>query len=296
MRLLVSFCNLPTPRPTGLLELDTHDDARRWVPVNGGTPAVQSTTGIACTDLRAYVVWLSTDKQCFLSLLERPSLGLIDVYPLAGVRDAHSVTVVDGDVFVVSTGTDELWRFPTSGDRLGPGHAVWRASAEGRDTHHVNAVAYVDARICCSAFGPKPGPLWSTAIDGYVIDVERNEKLGAGLEHPHSLVAYNGDVYIAESRRARVRCLTRERSYDVGGYARGLCVLPDGRAVTATSTARRQSKSTGIVENPADPGESTGRAALDVRRIDDGAPQGPMMEIDLSEFGSEIYDVICLAA
>lgn len=292
MRLLVSFCNFSAPQPTGLLELGAEQNGPRWVPVHDDTRSIRSATGLTHTPSRLYAVWLDEQQRCFVSVLELPSLGVISVDRLAGVRDAHSACISDGSLCVVSTGTDELWRFPIAGDSVGAGEVIWRASDRGEDTHHVNSVAEVGGRLCCTAFGPKRGALWSTAVDGYVVDVERGDVLSSALEHPHSLHCEGDDVYVAESRRARVHCLTSATTHDVGGYARGLCVLPE-TIVTATSSARVRSKSTGVVENPADPGDPFGQAGLSVIAKAPHAAGRPRW-IDLSTFGQEIYDIACL--
>jgi hypothetical protein len=179
--------------------------------------------------------------------------------------------------------------FHSPHDSLGQGEVIWRASHEGRDTHHINSLALIGGRLCLTAFGPKRGALWSTAVDGYVFDVERQDVLATGLEHPHSLHEAGSDVYVAESRRARVLCLTNGVTYDIGGYARGLCV-DSGTMIVGVSTARSRSKSTGVVENPADPGEVVGQAGLRAVPLQRRSPNAP--DVDLSSYGPEIYDVV----
>lgn len=291
MDLLVSFCNLHSPQSSAVLRVGSDEGPPQWIAMHEGPPSVRSATGLACTPSRVFAVWMDTEQRCFVSIVECSSLGPVAVYPLEGVSDAHSACVHDGGLWVVSTGTDEVWRFPLDRDSIGAGEVVWRASPERHDTHHVNSLAIIDGGMCVTAFGPKRGPLWSSALDGYILDVARDEILMSGLEHPHSLYSDGSDIYVAESRRARVRCLTSATSYEVGGYARGLCVRGD--VIAGMSTARVQSKSTGIVENRADPGESFGRAGLRIIPLAQ-ARLGRDCEIDLSAYGPEIYDVVCV--
>jgi len=157
---------------------------------------------------RVYCAWAGVNGSSHLSALERPALTLLDVTPLEGIKDVRSITVVDGFLYAVSTGTDEVRRVPL--DRLGqPSEVVWRASGAGSDTHHVNSIVNAGHRILCSAFGPKTGTRWSTALVGYVVDIQSGELVCRGVEHPHSVTVASDDVYVAESRRARVRGISR---------------------------------------------------------------------------------------
>lgn len=293
MRTLVSFCNFSPARSHGLLAFDIAGSSHEWIDVHGGNATLVSVTGVWCAAQRVYAAWIDSEHRSFVSVLERPSLGLVSVQPLSDVRDAHSVCVHEGALLVVSTGTDQVWRYALQGDAIGSGEPVWSATGERRDTHHLNSIAPVGDALWCSGFGPKAGDLWSSALEGYVVDVGTGDTVASRLQHPHSLLAANGEVFVAESRRARVRCLTADRAFDVGGYARGLCFLPDGTCATGLSAARVQSRSTGVVENPADPGEAFGGAGVFLRAP--GGQPAPDRHIDLSRFGSEIYDVVSLA-
>jgi len=57
---------------------------------------------------------------------------------------------------------------------------------------------------------------------------------------------------------------------------------------------RKVSKSTGIENNPDDPGASGGECGIGVYDLAGGEPH-LLAEIDLSEHGKEIYDLLCLA-
>jgi hypothetical protein len=238
----------------------------------------------------------AVDGRTILSVLDRRTCAVLDVGHPENVKDVHSVAVVDGATYLVSTGTDEVRRLPR-GRTGGPTEAVWQATTAGADTHHLNSILPVDGRLLCSGFGPKAGQRWSTAIDGYVVDLNSGEIAWRGIEHPHSLTAGHDDLYIVESRRAQVRSLLRSDAFPVEGYARGLALAADGTGVAGVSRGRRVSRSLGTVENPADEGEFTGKASLVWFKRTPGEPGFEhVKELDLSSYGTEVYDVAVLLA
>jgi hypothetical protein len=147
----------------------------------------------------------------------------------------------------------------------------------------------------CTAFGPKSGERWSTALDGYAIDIESGDIVWRGVEHPHSLTAGADDLYVAESRRGRVRGRQHGRRIEVEGYPRGLAFAVDGLMVVGISRGRNRSRSLGTIENAADPGDEAGASGVVV--IEPTGPAsvaGSIRYLNLSAFGPEVYDVLLL--
>jgi hypothetical protein len=292
VELLVSLCNLSRAGATALVRIDTANGRIDPVPLGDPPDTIRGCTGIALDAQHVYCLWIIDAERSFVSVLERSTLTPVDVLALPDVRDPHSIAVSDGWIYVAATGTDEVRRLEKA--RLGqPSEVVWRASAEGCDTHHVNSLVVIDRRILCSAFGPKASDRWSTALDGYVADTSTGEILWKGIEQPHSLTQGLDDLYVAESRRARVRGLHTCRTLQVDGYARGLAFGSDGRMVAGSSPGRARSRSLGTIENPADAGELSGLLGLSIADGDAGAFQEEAT-IDLSAFQAEIYDVVLL--
>ena len=294
MQLLVSLCNLSQPGASGLV-LVTPGRPTRTVMIGAPEKGVAGCVGLWAERSHVYCAWAGTDGRSYLSALEQRTFEIVDMVPLGGVKDVHSITVLDQYLYLVSTGTDEVRRVAL--DRLGaPSEVVWRASSANCDTHHVNAIVNAGGRILCSAFGPKAGTRWSTALDGYIVDIQSGSVLCRGIEHPHSVMATSDDVYVAESRRARVRGLAHGRTMNVDGYARGLCLSDEG-FVVGVSTGRSRSRSLGTIENAADPGDPAGEAGLSFFR--DLLPHSPGCvpddAMDLSKHGPEIYDVLLLS-
>jgi hypothetical protein len=293
MSILVTLCNLPQPG-SGLLVVDYPRDATRLIDIGAGGRCV-GCTGMSVCDSQLYCAWIGPEQGSFVSILDRSTLTVLECTPLNDVKDVHSICAVDGWLYLVSTGTDEVRRVRTGGVGSAS-ELVWRASSAGCDTHHINSILALDGRLLCSAFGPKITERWSTAVEGYIVDIGSNESLYRDIEHPHSLAASQEDLYVAESRRARVRGLRTGRTVPVEGYARGLAFCRDGRVVTGSSRGRARSRSLGTIENPADPGEPEGRTGL-IFLSAFGETEGrnaPNVHVDLSEHGPEIYDIVVL--
>jgi hypothetical protein len=243
-------------------------------------------------DRGVYCVWIADAKRSYLTVLDRKTLAALQTSALEGVHDPHSIAAVDGWIYIAATGTDEVRRVEARRPER-PSELVWRASPEGRDTHHVNSILSVDRRLLCSAFGPKSGTHWSTALSGYVVDMTTGDVLWHDIEHPHSLARGTDDLYIAESRRARVKGLTTGCVLEVDGYARGLAFGPDRAVVTGSSRGRARSRSLGTIENPADAGDLSGQVGLVLLRQTAGGFSREAA-FDLSAFEAEVYDIAIL--
>ena len=142
--------------------------------------------------------------------------------------------------------------------------------------------------LVIAAFGPKFGSLWSSASEGYLHDISRGICIKSGIYHPHSLSARGKSFYWCESQRQLFWCLDGPIA-SLDGYVRGACWLSDQRVCLGTSVGRKQSKSTGLVGNPTDPGESTGSCVVSMIDIAAGRCE---KRIDLTCVGREIYDLL----
>jgi hypothetical protein len=270
----------------------TLGDDVQWVPLGARADTVRGCTGLCSTDRWLYCAWNGPEGANYLTILDKSTYDVLDVGRVENVRDIHSITIADNWLYLVSSGTDEVSRIPAN-RAGGLAEVVWRTSDAGRDTHHVNSILATDGRLLCSAFGPKAGERWSTAVNGYVVDIGSNAIVWNGIEHPHSLASRNGELYVIESRRTRLLGMTHGELLTADGYARGLMLSDDGRGVIGLSRGRTVSRSLGTIENPADPGELAGRMGLLHFTISsDGSPFVVGHEVDLSPYGVEIYDIL----
>jgi hypothetical protein len=294
VQLLVSLCNLSRPGSTALVRIDSATGTIDPVSLGEPPDTIRGCTGIGLDRQHVYCVWIADAERSYLSVLARSTLTPLHVVRLPNIHDPHSIAVVDGWIYVAATGTDEVRRVEASRPD-GQSEVVWRASVEGRDTHHVNSILPVDGRLLCSAFGPKTGTRWSSALEGYVVDIASGDVLWKGIEQPHSLAQGPDGVYVAESRRARVRGLHAARTFYVNGYARGLAFGPRGQIVAGSSPGRARSRSLGTIENPADSGELSGLSGI-ILATSSASAFDQEIVIDLSTYEAEVYDIAVLRA
>lgn len=293
--ILVSFCNIsvPTTSPVLCIKIPAgFEDIIEYAPVTLGFPGLISTaTGIAKWGGYIFVVFASNGN-FFLSVLRQNDLLPVFLQQLSEVKDGHSIVVNAEGVYVVSTGTDNVIKYNLDivNQRVFNPQIVWQASASDSDTHHVNSIVEKDGELFVSAFGLKEGNLWSSAQNGYVHNITKNIPVKSGIYHPHSISVRNEQLYYCESLFGSF-CSLVDTVFYLDGYTRGVSWLSDQVVCTATSIGRKVSKSTGIIGNPNELGESIGHCAVSIRNIADA---NVVATEDLSWYGSEIYDVLKL--
>ncbi len=264
--------------------VDVESDERRLLFVAPG--AVISACGLAVDDRRLLCAYTS-DQKCAIAVFDRSEdYRLVDTIVLPTIRDIHSI-VLDGEgVIVAATGTDEIVRC----DDSGRGEVLWRAAPGGGDTHHINSLARVDGRLCCTAFGLRDGASWDDAVDGYAYDIEAGRRIAGGLYQPHSLVSSGELAYLCDSARSALRTTASDiRFFD--GYVRGLAIHDDGRYFVGTSIGRRVPRTLSTVGNAAFAGEPAGRCGIEMGRLDTVRPGA---RIAFDGVASEIYDVVLI--
>jgi hypothetical protein len=291
---LASFCNNPesTTSPVLCAKVSlSHLNTLEYAPVSLGFPGlINSVTGLAKGHKKIFVFFVSQAKS-YVSVLRESDLIPLFYQGLPEIKDGHSLTVFGQQLYIVSTGTDEVLRYDISENALENPRIAWRASEAGRDTHHINSIVEKDDDLLISAFGPKTGQLWATASNGYIHNITRNIRVKEGVHHPHSLSVRGGKLYYADSQRNTFCSIDDEVLFTLNGYTRGIVWLSDDVICAATSIGRKISKSTGLINNPSDPGEPAGECGLLLGSI---SKKKIFRKKDLSWFGPEVYDVLLL--
>ena len=283
---LVSFCNFPCPREPAICRLaaDSGDLAQVPLALPG---SVEGCTGITANRVKIFVLCVS-EGICHLAALTRSRLEVIFCQPLPEVKEGHSIVADDDQVFSVSTGTDEVIRYNLGPKSVRDPQVIWRATVSSTDTHHVNSITRWKGNLVASAFGPKFGTLWTSALEGYIHDISRDVRIKNGIYHPHSLSVRGDRLYYLESHR-KLLCSLDGPIFAVPGYPRGVCWLSDDLVCIGSNVGRRLSRSTGLIANPADPGERSGSCGITVGDVKKGRH---VKRLDLGWVGGEIYDIL----
>jgi GT2 family glycosyltransferase len=297
MHIVVSFCNLRTAKLPSLGLLDPEPLELRFLklPDEVGHGGI---TGLASSAHDLYLVVQATHNsgspdlagRSVLFVLDGRDLALRTRYELRSAADVHSLCLVDDALYAVSTGTDEVIRLRLRGSEVVSEECYWCPHIGGprEDGHHMNAVLERDGDILVAGFGKKESGSWSSARNGFIMNVARNAELAAGIEQPHSLLGFRDQIVFCESRRMAVRVVGDSRHQYLPGYTRGLCAVDDELFV-GTSMGRQMSKSTGAINNPGDQGVLGGHCTISRLRSDDFMV---LETLTLDEYGSEIYDLL----
>ena len=295
--ILISFCNTTTGAPSlGLFdiasgivnvlrvpdELDMHD--ARGIAVSDRYVFV--TTGRSKAKDRGAQQPAGTS---FVFVLNRADLGLVTSYRCQTVVDAHSLHLSDDELLVTSTGTDEVVRMTLRESDVMREETLWRPDPAGprSDVHHLNALGSWQGRLVCSGFGRKVDQLWSSAANGFIVDIETGERLASGIGHPHTLIDVGPTLAYCESSTSTIRLLNTGHVQQVPGYARGLCRIGD-RLFAGTSRGRRASNRSETLTNRGDPGQTAGCCSLVELHLQTLAIH---RVIDLELVGWEVYDL-----
>lgn len=176
------------------------------------------TTGLAVSG-GVLVRALQPDRLAMLGTVPREVEGSVGRFD-----DLHDVLLDGEHCYVVSTRHNEILKLDMHGAELDR----WSFPGEP-DSWHINCMARWNDRIVFSAFcdrakhrGYKEPPL----DVGFVQDLHSGERLITGLSQPHSLIAVDGHLLLANSGAFELReydesgVLVRKRSMD--GYTRGI--------------------------------------------------------------------------
>jgi hypothetical protein len=295
MDVLVSFCNQWTPGLPALGLLNTETSAFRIVRL---PPQVPRCAGVRGVTVDSHFLYAALQEGPLdpptLLVLDRRDLSLRHRHAFETTGDIHSLWISGQTLWAVSTGTDEVFEVQLDCPRVLAEGVVWRPDPEGprADCHHLNAVCGWKGELLVSGFGKKAGALWSTAREGFIVNITRGDCLASGVNHPHSVVEVDGTIAYCESSRKRLCLLGGPCIGPLPGYARGLCQV--GRQIfVGTSHRRPVSRSTGLPLKPEDPDGPGARCAvskvsLSTLRVED--------TIDLSPYGEEIYDLLPVEA
>lgn len=284
--IIISFCNLPKHSDSGLLLFDLCCSKTRWLEL-GLSTKVTSCTGISQAD--GYILSLAEfGEEVYVVVTNSEDFQPLYYQRLFEIRNAHSICV-DGDiVLIVSTGTDEVVAYQWGPHGFTFQGTVWTPSQAKKDTHHINSITCVDREnILVTAFGPKKADLWQSASNGYVCNIKSGNFIKTGINQPHSLRASSQTLYYCESANQGLVALDGGNLYNADGYTRGLCFRDQNRVIFGTSVGRRKSKSTGIMRNPADPGDPFGVCGITALDLQTRCA----FTTDMSKYGREIYDI-----
>ncbi len=209
-----------------------------------------STTGLCRYEDRVF--------RCFQNSIDTP-LTLI-VYGTNGkktltfpdIRDAHDILAYDGKIYVVSTGTNEV--FVLSSETFS---VLDRIKFRGKgDAWHLNCLEVSEGRVLLSAFGKfrrHRGYKGKTVGAGILMDLLSGKILVDGFSQPHSPQVIDGNLFICDSENKSVLRMDTNSGarakLDFDNYTRGISYSADYVYVGVSSSRNitQESKTSRLV-------------------------------------------------
>jgi hypothetical protein len=265
--------------PPALIAIDTDSGQARQLPLDL-PPGITRCMGLCLGGSLVYLLAAADDRSALLAL-DPSSLRQLSCAELAGVRDGHSVVARGESMYVVSSGTDEVVSFRMRDHAPGESAVAWAASDTGRDTCHLNDIAWHRDRLLVAAFGTGPREHRNGSPGGRIYDVSERRTIASGLMQPHSITERGGRLYYCESAGGRLRTGSKT-IVTLPGYLRGAAWLSDEVVCLGTSEGRPPS------------GAPYARSDDCAVWFVDVTSQSPFRRIPLSKFGPEIYSVLHL--
>lgn len=299
MDILISFCNtseIPGFPNLGIFNTETQDiqiiDLPREIPPTGITGLTVSSKYIFIGLQHSTGGIHAALSPPGLLIFSKENFSLLTWYPMQLVSDIHSMILHDHEttLLIASTGTDEIIEVKLDDDKVISEKVYMHLGTGTRmDNRHVNSICEWHNEIYVSAFGEKEeGGDWSTARNGYLMNLTKGIKIIEGLEHPHSLTVINNRLAYCESRKKAFRFVDGDQVDSLPGYTRGLCAAGD-KIYVGTSKHRKKSKSTGKKVS------STDQQSLGCTLSIISSPDLHVEKIiDLNNYAFEIYDLLPL--
>jgi hypothetical protein len=295
---LITFCNQRSSPLHSLCAMDLSSGAVHWIDLSPLPEVYRESFAGICGVCRVgdQVVIATQGAKPVLAAVDMKTAKLGTYLPLVGCKDAHSIVFQDGYVYVVSTGTNEIYRVPFQGGALKDEELYWQHPGVryDRDEIHLNGMTVDCGRLICSCFGEKTEDgSWGT--NGRIIYLDTGEIIRGKLRHPHTPLIAGNRLFFAESATDKVYAYKKsergiwglDMELQLSGYTRGLA-LTDEYLLVGISASRKVSRSQKTVIS--DPLYSPDAAVVTI----DLVSYGQKSAVNLSMYGREVYDLMLL--
>jgi hypothetical protein len=295
---LITFCNQRSSPLHSLCALSLSSGAVHWIDLSPLPEVYRESFAGICGVCRVgdQLVIATQGAKPVLATVDMKTATLDSYLPLEGCKDAHSVVFQDGYVYVVSTGTNEIYRAHFQGGALKDEELYWQFPGVryDRDEIHLNGMTVDGGRLICSCFGEKTEDgSWGT--NGRIIYLDTGEIIREKLKHPHTPLIAGNRLFFAESATDKVYAYEKsergiwvlDKELQLGGYTRGLALM-DGYLLVGISASRKVSRSQKTVIS--DPLYSPDAAVVTI----DLVSYDQKSAVNLSLYGREVYDLMLL--
>lgn len=292
--LLVSFPNQLTSKTHSLIAIDFAKEKAFWINLDNHVSDIGGGVSGICK-IPGFIAICTQSVTPAIVILDHSTLDIVSVFELKYVKDPHSIVFSDSYLYIVSTGTNEIYRIKVKDYIIKNEELFWQYPGVkyDHDEVHLNGITVCNDRFIATAFGKKKNSKWDAA--GHVFFTDTGEVLKENLFQPHTPLykdtllvfaeSVTGTVYIYEQKEKS--SWSPKIDFKVNGYARGILFYED-ELLIGISSLRNVSKSRGVILK--NQKEITRTSILHVNIND------PKIRniYDVSPFSKEIYDIISI--
>lgn len=254
--LLISFTNQASTPNCSLCILDPSNGDSKWInlddiPLKSGQKSFTGTIGICNTGKTVVIVTQGTTP--ILACVNINEAKIASYIVLAKIKDPHSLVFHNNFIYIVSTGTNQIYKVSFDDGQFGQEELFWSYPDVDPDNDqiHLNGLAFYKGYFIASCFGPR-NQEGKWGVDGRIFYLNTGQTICGGLNQPHSPIVIDEQLIFAESGNHKVHIYqyTNNASWNskkeirLEGYTRGVTLL-DGKLFVGISTGRTLSRSKG---------------------------------------------------
>ncbi len=291
-KLLVSFCNV-FPSDLALGIFDYQNNHFQWVELERTQKTVNGVTEIIFSN-NQYFCLTQLGENSGLSVLNN-KLELENFFSFPISRDVHSIIPIDDGFLVTDTSKNRINKMVINYNKNELEETeFWKYNNDEGDTVHVNSMTKCYGKTYISIMGHKIKKGWWFTEGGKIIEIPTNRVICQNIDHPHSLLTIDDELYWLESKTSSIHRFSKIGNHEIilklKGYLRGF-TFDSKNFYVASSGLRRRSRSSGKggdIPVSTDPKDAhcwiykINRETLEYEKK------------DLTVFGTEIFDLVII--
>lgn len=295
-KFIVSFCAQRYSPEYSLAMLDTKNQQGSWIKFSHVLTEIDRKTFLGVCGIYSfqhYIAFVTQSSPSYLVIVEIQNQKIIAAKSLKKCVDSHSIVYHENYIYVVSSGTNEIYRLQFINNTLGNEELFWRypGVSYDKDEVHLNGLAIDNGNFIASCFGYRASDGTFTKDQGRIFYLN-GKSIHEGLAQPHSPRVENQKLFFAESWRSNIYVYDKAGEEDwkirtifqIKGYLRGL-TLNKNHLYIASSISRNISRSQ--LKKTEDL-LSLSTSKLYTLDLDTGKV---LSEDELLTYGREIYDI-----
>lgn len=295
---IISFCNQTSSPNFSLCGLNINNLKGMWFDLTEFSLNTKNLFSGVCGIIivNEFLIFAMQSQNPHIIIMEIKTNTIHKIIPLKKCKDVHSLVYHENHIFIVSTGTNEIYRIYFNEMEHGNEELYWHypGTSNNKDDVHLNGLTIDNKNFIASCFGPRAADGSFTKDKGSIFYLN-GPVLKSGLAQPHSPIVSNKKLIFAESWAKKVYIyLKNNNNYweeqnciKLDGYTRGLTFNNENLYV-ALSVSRHISRSQNIQIDDLLKSSEAKLVHIDLKH---GTIQ---KEFDLIPYGREIYDIIFL--